>query len=84
MENIEVRLRDLCSSLLGRSFPKILTNNSPLKSIDNDNVIDSEQFKHKLLNDLLNIIASQTSLQRLYLEFKEQLDSFDQIESMDS
>lgn len=40
--------------------------------------------KHELLRDVLSVMASNLSLQRLYIEFKEQLDSFSQSLTLNS
>ncbi|KAI2799566.1 hypothetical protein RDWZM_007578 [Blomia tropicalis] len=40
--------------------------------------------KHELLREILSVLASNLSLQRLYIEFKEQLDSFSPSVSLNS
>ena len=69
-ENIENRLRELCSFLLGNKFPKIQPNqtNSQNKLVGLN--------KHELLREVLSLLTTNLALQRLYIEFKEQLDSF--------
>ena len=92
IENIEIRLRELCNFLLGQQFPRIrseasyISNTStplpasrrsiggPATGLNLNKVLGIS--KHELLREVLSVMASNLSLQRLYIEFKEQLDSF--------
>jgi len=94
VDNIEVRLRDLCNFLLGQQFPRtrsesistLATSSTPLHASKRSqcapsNGLNSSKVvpglaKHDLLRDVLSVLASNLSLQRLYIEFKEQLDLF--------
>ena len=91
-EHIEIRLRELCNFLLGQQFPRIRneisshsisstplpalrrSTNSQASCLASSKVLGIS--KHELLREVLSVLASNLSLQRLYIEFKEQLDSF--------
>ncbi|KAH9422787.1 hypothetical protein DERP_008050 [Dermatophagoides pteronyssinus] len=66
--NIENRLKELCKNLLGPPFSLQLLEQKNTQSIVGVN-------KHNLLREILSILASNLGLQRLYLEFKDSLDS---------
>lgn len=89
VENIENRIREICIFLLGKQFPKQRSDfrtsssatSTPLisKSLLNINSNTNKILglnKHELLKEILSVLSSNISLQRLYIEFKEQLDSF--------
>lgn len=64
-ENCEGRLRELCQYLLGPVFSSKKTKWEPvILGID----------KREMLLEILTVMTSNLRLQRLYLEFKEQLD----------
>ncbi|XP_054154895.1 protein HIRA-like [Oppia nitens] len=64
-ENMENRLRELCQYLIGPIFKSIRSQWEP-KIVGNG--------KHDLLKEVLAILSTNLRLQRLYTEFKEQLD----------
>lgn len=66
--NIENRLKELCTNLLGAPF------SHHHHQLEQKNIVVIN--KHNLLREILSILASNLSLQRLYLEFKDSLDSF--------
>ncbi|RWS28476.1 Protein HIRA-like protein [Leptotrombidium deliense] len=65
-ENIESRLREICQYLLG---PPFKSSSSKWEN----SILGNE--KHSLLREVLSIMTSNLRLQRLYTEFKEQLDA---------
>lgn len=79
-DNIESRLRNLCQFLLGSRFPKFPrpSNDSPptsatsRQSSSNDKILGID--RHELLREVLSVLTSNLALQRLCLEFKDQLD----------
>ena len=64
-EGIEPRLRELCQFLLG---PPFSSSDSNWEST----ILGNE--KHELLREVLAITTSNLKLQRIYTEFKQQLD----------
>jgi protein HIRA/HIR1 len=64
-ENMETRLREMCQYLIGPLFKSSKSEWDP-KILGNN--------KHELLKEVLSILASNLRLQRLYTEFKEQLE----------
>ena len=64
-ENMETRLREICQYLIGPLFKSAKSQWEP-KILGNS--------KHDMLKEVLSIIASNLRLQRLYTEFKEQLE----------
>jgi len=64
-EGLESRLRELCQYLLGPPFKS--------SSSKWENTILGNE-KHKLLQEVLSITTSNLKLQRVYTEFKQQLD----------
>lgn len=63
--------------MAGAPFPS--TGSSPQSSSSNKVLGIS---KHELLREVLSMLASNLSLQRLYLEYKDQLESFSMSASM--
>lgn len=64
-ENMETRLREMCQYLIGPVF-KSSKSDWDSKIVGND--------KHDMLREVLTILATNLRLQRIYSEFKEQLD----------
>lgn len=64
-ENMETRLRELCQYLIGPIFKSSNSEWDP-KILGND--------KREILKEVLSILTSNLRLQRLYTEFKEQLE----------
>jgi protein HIRA/HIR1 len=64
-EGIESRFRELCECLLGPPLRSEFSDwNTKILGLD----------KHDLLREVLKVSASNLKLQRIYLEFKEQLE----------
>lgn len=64
-DNMESRLREMCQYLIGPLFKSSKSEWDP-KILGND--------KHEMLKEVLSILASNLRLQRLYTEFKEQME----------
>ena len=70
-QGLEDRFRELCEFLLGPVFASSSTNWQPtILGID----------KRELLKEALLISTGNIKLQRIYKEFKEQLDQIDQMQ----
>lgn len=70
-EGIEIRFKELCEFLLGPVFASNLNNwQSTILGID----------KRELLKEVLLISTGNIKLQRIYKEFKEQLDQIEQMQ----
>ncbi len=64
-ENMETRLREMCQYLIGPLFKSS-------KSVWDPKILGND--KHDMLKEVLSILTSNLRLQRLYTEFKEQLE----------
>ena len=64
-ENMEIRLREMCQYLIGPVFKSSKSQWDP-KILGNN--------KYDMLKEVLSILATNLRLQRLYTEFKEQLE----------
>ena len=62
-ESMETRIREMCQYLIG---PVFKSSKSDSQIIGND--------RHLMLREVLSIIATNLRFQRIYIEFKEQLD----------
>ncbi|GAB6030239.1 hypothetical protein CHUAL_005915 [Chamberlinius hualienensis] len=67
-EGMEIRLRELCDLLLGT-----ISSSNKNKDKQTDCYVHGIH-KHDLLREILPIIGSNLQLQRLYVEYQEQLD----------
>lgn len=74
-QGIELRLRELCQFLLGPPF-------SSSESNWDSSILGNE--KHSLLREILAIITTNLKLQRIYTEFKQQLDLISSFSSSSS
>ena len=64
-ENMETRLREMCQYLIGPVFKSSKSEWDP-------NIVGND--KHEMLKEVLSILATNLRLQRIYTEFKEQLE----------
>lgn len=73
---IENRLKAICTSLIGSRFPSRISQEHQILPHDKCASSLPDLNRHELLREVLSILVSNLSLQRLYQEFKDILDSF--------